>query len=78
MKSNPKISTVDPIRKYKSKFVVEENGVGNIKELSPKIPRTLKKLEPTTFPTAISLFFFIAATTDVANSGNEVPTASIV
>lgn len=42
-------------------------------ELKPRMNRILKMLEPIIFPTAISLFLFMAATTDVANSGNEVP-----
>lgn len=33
---------------------------------------------PMMFPTAMSLFFLIAATTEVASSGNEVPAATMV
>jgi hypothetical protein len=42
---------------------------GCINELIPKIKNILNIFEPIIFPTAISLFFFIAATTDVASSG---------
>ena len=35
-------------------------------------------LEPTILAMAISVFFLRAATTDVANSGNEVPIDTIV
>ena len=35
--------------------------------------KTLNRLDPITFPIAISGFFFNAATTEVANSGREVP-----
>ena len=45
---------------------------------TPKIKKILKILEPITFPTAISLSPFLAAMIDVTNSGNEVPTATIV
>jgi len=38
----------------------------------------LKMFDPTTFPTAMSGFFLIAATIDVASSGSEVPTATMV
>ena len=40
--------------------------------------KMLKMLEPMTLPTAMSQFFFTVATTEVANSGNEVPAATIV
>jgi hypothetical protein len=39
--------------------------------------RKLKIFEPITFPLAMSLFFLIAATTEVTNSGKEVPAATI-
>ncbi len=51
------------IRIYKLLLIDSSKGVGYITALKPKIPSILKILEPTTFPTAISLFFFIAATT---------------
>ncbi len=38
----------------------------------------LKIFDPIIFPIAISLFFLNAATTDVTNSGNDVPAATIV
>ena len=38
----------------------------------------LKILEPTTFPTAIPVSPFCEATTEVTNSGKEVPTATMV
>ena len=54
------------------------NGTGIIIPESPTTKRMLKILLPTIFPTAISEFFFIAAVTDVNNSGSEVPKATIV
>ena len=48
-----------------------------MKALMGRINKTLNIFEPIIFPTAISFFFFIMATMDVANSGNEVPGATI-
>ena len=45
---------------------------------NPKIRNTLKILEPTTFPRAMSLSPFLAATIEVTSSGREVPTATMV
>ena len=58
------------------KFWLKE--IGLIKELTDTMNRILKIFEPTTFPIAISLFFLVAATMDVTNSGKEVPAAIIV
>ena len=44
----------------------------------PKIKKTLNMFDPTIFPIAISTFFFRAAITDVASSGNDVPIEIIV
>ena len=38
----------------------------------------LKMLEPMTLPTTMSASFLRAATIDVASSGNDVPSATIV
>lgn len=46
--------------------------------LNPATTKRLKMLDPTTFPTAISLAFSKAAVTLTANSGIEVPNATIV
>ena len=54
------------------------NGTGIIIPESPTTKRMLKILLPTIFPTAISEFFFIAAVTEVNNSGKDVPKATIV
>ena len=54
------------------------NGTGIINPESPTIKKMLKMLLPTMLPTAISEFFFIAAVTEVNNSGSEVPKATIV
>ena len=54
------------------------NGKGRISELTPRIQKILKIFEPTIFPIAISDCFLYAATAEVANSGNDVPTATIV
>ena len=44
----------------------------------PRIAATLKMLEPITLPTAISASERSTATSDVANSGRDVPTATTV
>ena len=46
--------------------------------LSPKIQVILKIFEPITLPNANCVFFFSAATSEAANSGNEVPQAMSV
>ena len=53
-------------------------GIAVMLALQPNTKNTLKRLEPITLPTAISGFFFRAATTEVANSGSEVPPATKV
>ena len=55
-----------------------EIGAGLTTNAVPKINKTLKILLPTTYPIAMSDFFLKAATRDVASSGREVPTATIV
>lgn len=45
---------------------------------NPSIQKILKIFDPTIFHTAISLCHFRAAMTDVANSGKDVPIATIV
>ncbi len=45
---------------------------------NPRIQKILKMFEPTIFPTAISLCHFLDAITDVASSGRDVHTATIV
>ena len=54
------------------------NEIGLIAAATPKIKRMLNTLDPTTFPTAISSSFFLAAASDVASSGSEVPHATMV
>ena len=51
---------------------------GRMRELTPNMSKRLKILDPTILPMAISAFFFIAATTEVASSGREVPAATMV
>ncbi len=53
-------------------------GIGKMIEEAPTIQKTLKILDPTILPTAISFCFLIPATTDVASSGKLVPIATIV
>ncbi len=45
---------------------------------TPKIKRMFVMFEPTTFPTTISELFCMTAITEDINSGNDVPTATIV
>ncbi len=66
------------IRKIISKFIEGLNATGLTAELSPKTHKILKILEPTIFPIAMSACFFLAATTEAANSGKEVPIATTV
>ena len=63
---------------YKSKFELSKIGSGFKIAETPIIKKILKILDPTTFPIAISDFFFKEATTDVARSGKYVPTAITV
>ena len=46
--------------------------------LIPKMKKTLKILLPKMFPNAISQFPFAAAIQEVASSGNDVPSATMV
>jgi len=52
--------------------------IGEIREAVPNTKSILKMFEPMIFPTAMSTFFFIEATTVTTSSGNEVPIAIIV
>ncbi len=47
-------------------------------ELQPNTQKILKIFDPTTFPIEISDLFLREATAQVANSGKEVPSATIV
>jgi len=53
-------------------------GIGAITAVRPRMPKMLKMFDPTMLPTAISVCLRSAATTDVASSGSEVPTATMV
>ena len=60
---------------------ITESFVTDMGVITPEIPRmarTLKMLEPTTFPTAISFSPLRAAVMEVTSSGRLVPTAQIV
>ena len=46
--------------------------------VTPSIQKTLKIFDPTIFPMAISDWLRRAAIIEVANSGSEVPTATMV
>ena len=52
--------------------------IGDIAALAPKINKILKIFEPTTLPNARSFSPFFEATTEVTNSGSDVPIATIV
>lgn len=79
-KNNPKnqSNTDEAINQRKSKLDIPLGKRGVTVAEHPSIKNMLKRLLPITFPIAISGFFFKAATTDVASSGSEVPTATIV
>lgn len=53
-------------------------GIALIEELMPKMKIIFKTEDPTTLPTIISTLPFLAATREVTNSGNDVPTETIV
>ena len=71
-------STPEPTNTSKSKFVMPLRLSGVMDALHPSTKKMLNRLLPITFPIAISGFFFNAATTEVANSGSEVPPATNV
>lgn len=52
--------------------------IGFITELKPRTQNKLKIFDPITAPTAMSVCFLYAATAEAANSGNDVPMATIV
>ncbi len=56
----------------------EATTTGVIKAETPNTKKILKILEPTTLPIAISTFFFLTATIEVASSGREVPIETMV
>ena len=76
------------INKYKSIVIIVINIIsikenilivrGVMVEAKPSINKILKMFEPIIFPMAISVSPFFVATTEVTNSGREVPTATIV
>jgi len=75
---NTKSHAVIINKKSKSKLKIELNGIGLIIEEIPKTKNVLKIFDPIIFPTTKSSFFFVAATIETINSGNEVPIANIV
>ena len=70
--------TVPAKRRYRSILKTGSKAIGRTRELTPRMKKILKMFDPIMLPTAMSLFFFTAATTDVASSGKEVPAATIV
>ncbi len=62
----------------RSRLALPCNGIGVSRADIPRIKKTLKMLEPTMLPTARSKLFFLAAITEVANSGREVPAETMV
>ena len=77
-KAKTKSITAAPSATRVSNLKAASKGTGIIKPESPTINKMLKMLLPTIFPIAISEFFLMEAETDVNNSGNEVPRATIV
>ena len=55
-----------------------EIDTGLTMEEIPNTKKMLKIFDPTTFPMAMSTFFFLTAAIDVASSGREVPMETIV
>jgi len=52
--------------------------IGATVEVVPRTRKILKMLDPTTFPTARSTSFLVAAMIEVTSSGREVPIAITV
>ena len=63
---------------FLSKLKFGLKAMGEMSPLTESMNKMLKILEPITFPMAISLFCFEAATMEVTNSGSEVPAATMV
>ena len=63
------------IKSYTEAILID---TGWINAEIPKMNRRLKILEPITFPIAIPVSPFLAATADVTSSGRDVPIATIV
>jgi len=80
LNSHPNINNKkqEAISTAKSILVISRTYIGATDALVPTTRKILNRLEPITFPIAISGFFFKAATTEVANSGKEVPAATNV
>ena len=56
---------------------MEAISIGRINTPIPITKRRLNMLLPSIFPIDMPLWFFYIATADVANSGSDVPTATI-
>gem|GEM_PF-4509461 len=63
---------------YKSIVLSCENGIGVMSQLIPNTNKTLKILDHTILPIAISDFPLSPATMDVTSSGSDVPIATTV
>ena len=71
-------TTVTAVMTAKSGRMFFSTGNGFIIAVTPGIIRALKILLPMIFPMARSLLLWIADIIEAANSGSEVPTATIV
>ncbi len=70
--------SVTKMQKGISNFMfVLSTTMGKNRAVSPSIPSTLKMLEPTTFPIAMSALPFAAPMTLTTNSGMDVPMPTI-
>ncbi len=74
MKNNKLAPTIVSI----SKLVMPPIGRGLMVDAHPNMKNELKMLLPITLPIAMPGFFLNAAVREVASSGNDVPTATIV
>lgn len=63
---------------HKSVKIALSTGIGRIRAVAHTTHSRLKIFDQIIFPTAISVSFLIAAITDVASSGIEVHTATIL
>ena len=78
VKANTNVNIDENINTEKSTILIPRSTIGRNKAEIPRINNALNTFEPSTFPRASCGLPLRAAMTHVTNSGNEVPTATIV
>ena len=74
---NSSTETPSPIGMSR-RMLPEVRATGAMRAQMPRMTKTLKRFEPTTLPTAMSLLCAMAERTETVSSGVEVPTAMTV